>query len=156
MNKKQVWLLIGGAGLILLAVVLLWYEYSGEDVPTASAIGENRCRDCGRELPKLSGGVCPFCKLERVAKGLPAEKPASSTWSGTDFFIVGMILFLFGGGGYLITRSMKRVLPRRVRSGPMYLYRCPWCKRKIRYGEKQAGREGVCPHCRHATILPDI
>jgi DNA-directed RNA polymerase subunit RPC12/RpoP len=155
MSKRQVLLLLGGVALILIAIVLLLCQ-GGDDRPTASALGENRCPDCGRTLPKASGGVCPFCKLLRVAEGKPADKEVHTVWTATDYFLIGMVLFLFAGGGYLIARSVKRVIPKRLVSGPIYLYRCPWCKRKMRFTERQAGNEGVCPNCKHALVLPYI
>ena len=66
-----------------------------------------------------------------------------------------LILFCAGAvlaaavGGYLFVRL------RRNKEEPVYHFRCPSCRRRLRYRERQVGHAGCCSHCgQHFTFPP--
>jgi hypothetical protein len=153
MTKKQIALLAGG--VLLVSGGLLLFSSLMTEEKTASAIDDGKhCPDCGRELPRGAVGDCPFCKMTRVAEGKPAKKETGRSWTITDYFILTMVVFLFGGGGFLIARSVRRIAPRKYR-GPKLTHRCPSCKRRVSYTPQQVGREVLCPTCQRVLRLPD-
>jgi len=142
-------------GILVVAAGLLLYSSSG-DTKTAAATDERHCPNCGRELPRSAAGQCPFCKLEKMQEEQKnGKKNEGRSWAATDFLLIATVLFLTFGGGYLAMRSLKSAgWLRRGSQRPAYYHRCPWCKRKIRFALYQAGKEALCPSCRHAMVLP--
>jgi hypothetical protein len=63
--------------------------------------------------------------------------------------VVAGVVAALGVGAYLFVRS---------RGGPAeesYLhFRCPGCKRRLRYRAKQAGHKGQCSHCSVPITFP--
>jgi hypothetical protein len=152
MNTKQLVLL--GMGMIAVAVGLLIYSsaVSQTRVGPAKPMEEGRCPDCGRDIPSRAGGECPFCKLTQAKGGKGTE---GREFTRTDYVLFFLIVFLAGGGGYLIVRSTGHKFRRRKRNAPTFHTRCPHCKRKVRYFADQAGRPVLCPTC-HWTLTPPV
>jgi len=156
MSNKQILLMAGGILLIVLGLALI-PVLSTED-KTAAVKNDTICPDCGKPLPKSAqvSGECPYCKTLKVMEGKDKQtKESGSSWNGTDYFIVLMILFLVLGGGFLIVKSTPNVSFFRSRYAiPKYICKCPNCKRKIRYSFLQAGKDALCPSCEHVVPLP--
>jgi DNA-directed RNA polymerase subunit RPC12/RpoP len=51
-------------------------------------------------------------------------------------------------GGYLLLRR------RGGREEPYYHFRCPTCRRRLRFRARQAGHTGQCSHCGHGVTFP--
>jgi hypothetical protein len=153
MSNKQIFLLIGGILCITLGL-LLFSVLAAPPKVGKGQVDENRCPDCGRELPKRSLGECPFCKMLKGPEKKGGKGSAPRRFTATDFVVLGCILFLTIGGGYLILRSMNLRL-WFYREKPSFYYRCPKCKRRIRYFARLAGRNALCPACSYAIVLPD-
>jgi ribosomal protein S27E len=153
MSTKQLVLL----GLTMIAVSVGLSIYSSATtrnrIDSGRPVEEGRCPDCGREIPKRMGGECPFCKLQNGGKGA-GKGTEGRGFTRTDGVLLFLIVFLAGGGGYLIYRSSAHKLRRQKPEEPICYLRCPNCKRKVRYMAGQVGREVLCPTCRHALTLP--
>jgi hypothetical protein len=39
---------------------------------------------------------------------------------------------------------------------PVYHFRCPGCRRRLRYRRAQEGHAGKCSHCGHGVIFPPV
>lgn len=63
--------------------------------------------------------------------------------------VAAVLVVALGVGAYLFVRS-------RSGSGEeVYLhFRCPGCKRRIRFRAKQAGHSGQCSHCGNKLTFP--
>ena len=68
----------------------------------------------------------------------------------TIWLIVGVVVFLVAAGGFFFIRLR--------RSGPevVYHFRCPGCKRKLRYHARQVGHRGMCSHCKETLTFPAV
>ena len=67
--------------------------------------------------------------------------------------IVGAVLFLAGGGYVLRRRRGER---RRAEAEAYYYFRCPGCRRRLRFQARQAGRKGKCSNCGQEVTFPPI
>ena len=69
---------------------------------------------------------------------------------GMIWAIVAGAVVVVGVGAFLVVKIM--------RSGPKveeYLhFRCPGCKRRIRFRARQSGNPGQCSHCGSKLIFP--
>lgn len=140
------------AGVILVVAGLLVYTLmTGETRTAAARKDDTRCPDCGRELPRRSGGQCPYCLINDPEK---AKKPqvSSSARRTTAYVLSGMLTFLVAGNGYLLLRAYRK--RRRMEVEPTLTTRCPRCKRKLGYRLSKAGKNVVCPTCRRELTLP--
>jgi hypothetical protein len=45
---------------------------------------------------------------------------------------------------------------RRPKEEPVFHFRCPGCKRRLRYRARQVGHRGECSHCRQAITFPPV
>lgn len=141
------------AGVILVVAGLLVFTIMTTDDKKESAAKKDDtiCPDCGKKLPKRSGGECPFCKLANPER---ANKPkvSASTRRATTFLLAGLLTFLVTGNGYLLLRAYRK--RKRMEVDPTLTTRCPSCKRKLGYRLSKAGKNVVCPTCRHELTLP--
>ena len=55
------------------------------------------------------------------------------------------------GGGYLLVRRRGRL---RADAATFLHFRCPGCKRRLRFMARQAGHRGQCSHCGHDIVFP--
>jgi LPXTG-motif cell wall-anchored protein len=65
------------------------------------------------------------------------------------FLILGVAVVL-GVGGFLFLRF------RRTKEEPMYHFRCPGCRRRLRYRQRQVGHQGGCSNCGQHITFPAI
>jgi DNA-directed RNA polymerase subunit RPC12/RpoP len=63
--------------------------------------------------------------------------------------IVGVVLVL-AVGGYLFMRGRSR------EDENYYHFRCPRCKRRLRFQAKQVGHTGRCSNCGSGVLFPPI
>jgi hypothetical protein len=158
-TQKLVMLIIGivlVSGAITLFTSMLAPDRTESAVSSrdSSAPKEGFCPDCGKELPARIIDGCPFCKAQKDAAAKKGGSgPRGRKLTGSEYFILGMVLFLLLGGGFLILRSVKFPFRRRANQ-PKFYSRCPKCKRRLRYSQRQAGKEGLCPSCRYTMTLP--
>jgi DNA-directed RNA polymerase subunit RPC12/RpoP len=62
------------------------------------------------------------------------------------FVMAGLIV-----GGFLIFGRKKK-----VEEPAFFYFNCSKCRRRLRYLEKQQGRQGACPTCKTAIIFPAV
>jgi ribosomal protein S27E len=55
------------------------------------------------------------------------------------------------GGGYLLVRHKGRL---RAAAASFLHFRCPGCKRRLRFLARQAGHRGECSHCGRELVFP--
>jgi DNA-directed RNA polymerase subunit RPC12/RpoP len=155
MSTKQLILL--GLGMIAVSVGLLIYSsaMTQNRIGSARPVEEGRCPECGREIPRSMGGECPYCKMLQGGGGKGAGKATEvRRFTPTDGVLLFLMVFLAGGGGYLLYRSSGRKVRRPKPEEPTFYLHCPNCKRKVRYSASQVGRDVLCPTCRHTLSLP--
>ncbi len=63
----------------------------------------------------------------------------------------GTVLSLAGGGYYLLARWRGL---RRAREEAFLHFRCPQCRRRLRFQARQAGHKGQCSHCGRDVTFP--
>jgi ribosomal protein S27E len=155
MNPKQV--VLAALGVICLALALLLFsQVVVEDKTTAvKKVDDNRCPNCGRMLPKSSGGECPFCKLLKGPEDPKKVAAQPRRWTTTDRLVVATVIFLTAGGGFLLWRSLKGKFRFR-RGKPNLLIKCGHCRRGVRYFAHQAGKRVLCPGCMWTIDLPPL
>jgi hypothetical protein len=68
----------------------------------------------------------------------------------TGWIILGTIGFLFAGGVFFFLRF------RKPAQQAVYYFRCPGCKRKLRYHARQVGHRGKCGNCKEPLTFPPI
>jgi hypothetical protein len=68
--------------------------------------------------------------------------------------IVGIVVgvLLVGGGAFLLLRW--RAQQQQARGEEYYHFRCPGCKRRLRFRARQSGNKGQCSHCRKDIVFP--
>jgi hypothetical protein len=66
------------------------------------------------------------------------------------WIIVGIVALLAVAGVFFFVRS------RRAGEEVVYHFRCPGCKRKLRYYARQVGHRGMCTNCREPFTFPAI
>jgi LPXTG-motif cell wall-anchored protein len=54
-------------------------------------------------------------------------------------------------GGYLLLRRRRR---RQEGAAAYHHFRCPGCRRRLRFLSRQAGHRGQCSHCGPAVTFP--
>jgi len=64
---------------------------------------------------------------------------------------VGAVLALVGGGCYLL---MRRRGQRREEEAAFLHFRCPQCRRRLRFQARQTGHKGQCSHCGRDVTFP--
>lgn len=67
------------------------------------------------------------------------------TWTLIYIFLA---LVVVGVVAYLVLHL------RKPKEEPFFHFRCPGCKRRIRYRERQVGHTGVCSHCGQSLTFP--
>jgi hypothetical protein len=67
------------------------------------------------------------------------------------YIVVAVLVVIIGGFLFVRWREWQRQHDDEV-----YHFRCPGCKRRLRFYARQVGHKGVCPHCRHAVIFPSV
>jgi len=65
------------------------------------------------------------------------------------WLLVALVLVALGIGAYRFVRA--RIGQREE---PFLHFRCPGCKRRIRFRAKQAGHSGQCSHCGNKLTFP--
>jgi hypothetical protein len=66
----------------------------------------------------------------------------------TTWIILLSILILLVGGVVFFLRGRRSAEPE------FYYFRCPACKRKLRYLARQAGHKGMCNSCKGQFTFP--
>jgi hypothetical protein len=138
------------AGLVCLSLaVTLYSSYTLRPTSEPRKVKEGFCPICGKELSRT--GECVNC-LAMQARD-PLKRNASRPATGTDYFLVGLLLFLIAGSAVLLLRQVR--VNRGVNTRKPSLYtRCPKCKRRLRYSTTKIGKEILCPTCRYAMVAP--
>jgi hypothetical protein len=138
-------------GLLFLGWVLFFLpKDEGATVVTDS----NHCPVCGKELPPiaLSTGECPYCLLKKGGRGRAlggvASEPRRFLFPAV---LIAVFLGLAGTHAVLFFRSRRREVEQEE---PLCYFKCPGCKRKLRYPARQAGNLGRCPTCRKPVRFP--
>jgi DNA-directed RNA polymerase subunit RPC12/RpoP len=72
----------------------------------------------------------------------------------TLVLLTGVAAVLAGGGlAYWLVRRSAR---RQEAAAVFYHFRCPNCKRRLRFQSRQVGRKGACSHCGHPVTFPAV
>jgi hypothetical protein len=72
---------------------------------------------------------------------------------GTMLAVLGAAaLALVGGLAYWLRRRGRH----RDANPNYYHFRCPGCKRRLRYQTRQVGHKGKCSHCGNPVIFPPV
>jgi hypothetical protein len=65
--------------------------------------------------------------------------------------VIAGVAAALAAGAYLLLRRGGR---RREEAGAYHHFRCPGCRRRLRYQSRQAGHRGQCSHCGRAVTFP--
>jgi LPXTG-motif cell wall-anchored protein len=66
----------------------------------------------------------------------------------TTWILIVIIPASLGVGGFLLLRK------RKPKEQPILYFRCPSCKRKLKYLARQAGHKGMCASCKEKFVFP--
>jgi hypothetical protein len=66
------------------------------------------------------------------------------------WLMIAIPVLLAAGGGFVYWRM------RAGREEAVYHFRCPNCKRKLRYFARQVGHRGMCGNCKQQLIFPPV
>jgi predicted Zn-ribbon and HTH transcriptional regulator len=145
-------------GLIVLGVALLaWLVLtlaSGGSTKTAAAkMTDNRCPNCGRELPRgaAASGECPFCAVEGGSEKARFKRETSLAAKP----VIPIALF----GLFLLLLGLHVVVVLRTRTGGkrvevLHHVNCQKCGRRLRYRPSQIGHLAKCPLCQKPILFP--
>jgi hypothetical protein len=64
--------------------------------------------------------------------------------------VVAVVVVAAGVGVFLVMRS------RAPKEEPLQHFKCPNCRRKLRYRPSQAGHKGMCPLCKQHIVFPAV
>jgi primosomal protein N' len=70
---------------------------------------------------------------------------------GTVTAAVAGVVAALAAGVYLLLHRRGR---RREAAAAYYHFRCPGCRRRLRFHSGQAGHRGACSHCGRAVTFP--
>ncbi len=65
--------------------------------------------------------------------------------------VIAGVVVVLAAGAYLLLRRRGR---RREAAAAYYHFRCPGCRRRLRYQSRQAGHNGQCSHCGRPVTFP--
>lgn len=65
-----------------------------------------------------------------------------------------LVLVILGVGAALGVGFFLYVRSRPRTDDAFYHFRCPKCKRRLRYQERQVGRKGKCSNCAGDVMFP--
>ncbi len=68
----------------------------------------------------------------------------------TIWIILGIAVLLVAAGAFYFVRLRKSA------GEAVYHFRCPGCKRRLRYHARQVGHRGMCAHCREPLTFPAV
>ena len=68
----------------------------------------------------------------------------------TGLLIGGALLLVAGIVIYLLIRA------RKPKEEQFHHFRCPGCKRRIRYRTRQVGHKGSCSNCGRDLVFPPV
>ena len=74
-------------------------------------------------------------------------EPSTLTW----VVIAALVLAVVLGVWLLVAR---RKAQKRAKEEAFHHMRCPGCKRRLRYQERQVGHKGRCSHCGREVVFP--
>jgi DNA-directed RNA polymerase subunit RPC12/RpoP len=162
MKARNVRFLIGTAILL----VLVWCFYTLTTTEEKTLVHEDtRCPDCGRELPRQAqaSGECPYCLLENGTAQAPKKK--NKKWDPGRIFDLSSYQTRKGltalgiTSGLIVFMSSILLFNKYYRLGSPRAYaymhfRCPYCKRKLRYRSNQIGHAALCPGCQFRLRFP--
>jgi hypothetical protein len=117
----------------------------------------SHCPDCGRELPAQAqvSGECPYCKLAQGAPDTAKKSQGSRRGIGLPYLPLVLGVFVVGAGGAYLYLRLRRNQPT---GGEVEFtqFRCPSCKRKLRFPVHKAGSQGLCPSCKRRCVFPHV
>jgi hypothetical protein len=73
---------------------------------------------------------------------------------GTMLAVLGAAALALVGGG--LAYWLRRRGRQRDSNPHYYHFRCPGCKRRLRYQSRQVGHKGKCSHCGNPVIFPPV
>jgi DNA-directed RNA polymerase subunit RPC12/RpoP len=147
-------------------LVLAWCFYTLTTTEEKTLVHDDtRCPDCGRELPRQAqaSGECPYCLLDKGADQAPKKKGKKwdpgrlldlnsyQTRKGLTALGITLSLIIFMSS-ILLFNKYVRLAPREANS--YHHFRCPYCKRKLRYRSNQIGHGAICPGCQFRLKFP--
>lgn len=145
---------IAATVVLVVGIIVLVNVLSGGGEPE-TPVDETRCPDCGRELPDQAQvtGECPYCKLAKDSGG-SGKKKTKRNW-GLHFspVAIGIIAFPVAAGCLLLFLRYRRNRVYYVDEEFGY-FRCPYCKRRLRFALSKAGQKGRCPLCKRHLFFP--
>ena len=68
--------------------------------------------------------------------------------------IVGIVIGLLAVAGGLFLFVRWRAQQQQARADEYYHFRCPGCKRRLRFRARQSGNKGRCSHCGKDIVFP--
>jgi hypothetical protein len=66
---------------------------------------------------------------------------------------VAALVLAVGGLAYWLMRGANR---RREAGAAFHHFRCPNCRRRLRFQTRQVGHKGECSHCGNAVTFPPV
>jgi rRNA maturation endonuclease Nob1 len=66
----------------------------------------------------------------------------------TEWILIGAIPVLLGIGVFVFMRA------RKPKEEATFYFRCPGCRRKLRYQPRQIGHKGMCSFCKEQFTFP--
>ena len=84
----------------------------------------------------------------RLGGGSLARKMGLDFSDVTTWIIILVVLVILGAGGYFLLRT------RGPKEEIALYFRCPRCKRRLRYYARQAGHRGMCSNCKEQFTFP--
>jgi hypothetical protein len=70
---------------------------------------------------------------------------------GTTLFVLAGIALALGGGAFALVLVKRR---RRATAAEVHHFRCPGCRRRLRFLARQVGHKGECSHCGQDVTFP--
>jgi len=66
------------------------------------------------------------------------------------------VLLVLGGVAVVAVVAWVYLRGRTPTEEPFYHFRCPGCRRRLRYRARQVGHKGECSHCGRGLTFPPV
>lgn len=155
MSRQICYVLVAGA-VAVGVTVWITYPRANKFIGDPSQYKFMHCPKCRKEtvfdLDKFVEG-CARCGREMVAtKNSGAVDGSQPSPVFRTFSLVMLELIVVMAAILFVTRRRGA----KYEEHEFYYMRCPNCRQKIRYRERQVGQPALCPRCRKPFVFPAV